>query len=163
MIRAIPVKHAYHCFITKDIRQYLEDEQAKENNMRLSKEIYDSETIYDKRRRWNRSFAEKKKADGFVHIHMRVRPEVRTAIAVLKKSYGLKSAEQVFEKMISDALAAEGKSLSDITVTGTNRIHADNGNCATVDEIYHELFDGINLEQIIEHYYNILNRRNVLA
>ena len=163
MIRAIPVKHAYHCFITKDIRQYLEDEQAKENNMRLSKEIYDSETIYDKRRRWNRSFAEKKKADGCVHIHMRVRPEVRTAIAVLKKSYGLKSAEQVLEKMISDALAAEGKSLSDITVTGTNRIHADNGNCATVDEIYHELFDGINLEQIIEHYYNILNRRNILA
>lgn len=121
--------------------------------MRLSKEIYESETIYDKRRRWNSSFAEKKKEDGFVHIHMRVRPEVRTSIAVLKKLYGLKNAEQVLEKMISDALAAEGRSLGDITVTGAMQTHANNENCATVDDI----FDGKTLEQICEPFYNILN------
>jgi hypothetical protein len=121
--------------------------------MRLNKKIDESETIYDKRRRWNSSFAKKKKEDGFVHIHMRVRPEVRTSIAVLKKLYGLKNAEQVLEKMISDALAAEGKSLSDITLTGANRTHVDNKNGATITDI----FDGKTLEQICEPFYKILN------
>ena len=87
--------------------------------MRLTKEEYKNETTSDRQKRWNTRFSEKKREEGFVSIHMRVRPEVRKSIAVLKKIHKLKNAEQVIEKIISDALVVEGFSIESIDETAS--------------------------------------------